>query len=161
MDIKLPDIIFYLINFSVMMGALSYLIYKPVLRVLDNRAKKIEEAQKAAEETIKERNEMEKTKTQVLKDAEKEARERAQATLKQAQDQSKEIVAKAKADAESTVARLTQEFEAEKQELLENWQKKFTAQVLKTAEHVIGASVDKKTATQLIDQDLEALLKTI
>jgi F0F1-type ATP synthase membrane subunit b/b' len=81
--------------------------------------------------------------------------------LKQAQDQSKEIVAKAKADAESTVARLTQEFEAEKQELLENWQKKFTAQVLKTAEHVIGASVDKKTATQLIDQDLEALLKTI
>jgi F-type H+-transporting ATPase subunit b len=37
------------VNFGVLLGALTYLLYKPVLRILDERRAKIEEGVRAAE----------------------------------------------------------------------------------------------------------------
>jgi len=38
MDIQLPQIIFQIVNFGVVVGALTYLLYKPVKKMLDERS---------------------------------------------------------------------------------------------------------------------------
>ena len=41
MDIQLPQIIFQLVNFGVVFGAIVYLLYKPTQKILDERAKRV------------------------------------------------------------------------------------------------------------------------
>ena len=41
MDIQLPQIIYQLVNFGVVFGAVTYLLYKPVQKILDERSKRI------------------------------------------------------------------------------------------------------------------------
>jgi F0F1-type ATP synthase membrane subunit b/b' len=55
MEINFLQILFQAINFGVVFGAITFLLYKPVMKMLDERAKKIAEGQSAAEKSIRER----------------------------------------------------------------------------------------------------------
>jgi len=84
MDIKLNLILFQVVNFGVVFGALVYFLYKPVVKLLDARAKKTADAEKAAAETLKEREETEVIKTKTKAQAEKEAAKLLEKTKEQA-----------------------------------------------------------------------------
>ena len=68
MDIQLPQILFQAINFSVVMGALTFLLYKPVLKMFDERSQKISEGLKAAEAALKEKEELDQTRKKMESD---------------------------------------------------------------------------------------------
>ncbi|MFZ1721561.1 MAG: ATP synthase F0 subunit B [Microgenomates group bacterium] len=95
MDIQLTQILFQLVNFSVVLGALTYLLYKPVLKIFDERARRIHEGQKAAEEAIETQNNIEEMKkeattalkrerSRLLKEAQAEADAQKSALLEEA-----------------------------------------------------------------------------
>ncbi len=161
MDIQVPQIIYYLINFGVVVGLLTYLLYKPVMSMLDERSRKIEEGQKAAEKSIKDSQTAQESKAKLLKDAEQEAAHKTAEIVKKAQQQAREIIDKAKEDAASEAERSRQESLGEKADLIKRMHKEFESQVIKTVEKVTGATLDKSTASKLIDDDLSALVKRI
>ncbi len=161
MDIQIPQVFFYILNFGVVAGALTYFLYKPVQKVLDDRSNLIEEGQKAAENSLQVSQKAQVQKTQLLQAAEKEAVEKSQELIKKAQQQVKEILAKAKEDGQAEVARSRVEATSEKADLIKKMHKEFELQVIKTVEKVIGSTLDKNTASKLIDEDLNALVKRI
>ena len=73
MEIKLAQVIFQAINFLVVLSGLTFLLYKPVLKILEQRANKIKEAQQAAEATLKEKEGLEEYKKKVKKETDKKA----------------------------------------------------------------------------------------
>ena len=73
MEIHLAQILFQMVNFGVVFGALTYLMYKPVLKALRQRSQKIADSQQAADELLQEKAEIEKQKTKVVSQARKEA----------------------------------------------------------------------------------------
>ncbi|MCI0795086.1 MAG: hypothetical protein J4O03_16605, partial [Chloroflexi bacterium] len=49
LGINLPSLIAYLVNFGVLLGILFLFAYKPLLRVIDQRADRIRESLEAAD----------------------------------------------------------------------------------------------------------------
>jgi F-type H+-transporting ATPase subunit b len=160
MDIQIPQILFQIINFGVVAGALTYFLYKPVLKVLEERSKKIEEAQKAAEVTLAEKRQIDEMKKKAQKDAEKEAAKLLEEATQAAASRKKELLAKAKEEAIAEKSKAMQSFEEEKSVMVENIQKEFNSAVVAAVEKVIGA-FDKKQHAQLIDKELDKLLERI
>lgn len=161
MDIQIPQILFQMINFGVVLGALSYLLYKPVLKVLDERATRIEEGQKAAEKALAEQSNIEELKKQVKQNAEKQAAQILEEAQKAAAARKTQLVAEAKQQAEAEVEKLKSQWEAEKKQLAADLEKQFVEAVLTTTEKVVSVSLDSKAQSKLIDQELAGLLKTI
>lgn len=161
MDIQLPQIIFQMINFGVVVGALSYLLYKPIMKVLDERAKRIEEGQRAAEQAISDQEQIESTKKQIRQKAEKEAAKLLEEAAKTAEQKKAQMSAKAKAEALKEVDRLREAWNEEKRQSLLDSKKAFADAVIAASQKVLGASVDAKSQSKLIDDEFAKLLKNI
>jgi F-type H+-transporting ATPase subunit b len=160
MDIQLPQILFQIINFGVVAGALTYFLYKPVKQVLDDRAKKVEEGQKAAEQNIAEKHQLDEMKRKAVKDAEKEATALLEEANQSAAAKRKELLAKAKEEADAEIAKMKAAWTDEKAGIIADVKKEFSNAVVATVEKVFGA-MDKKSHAKLIDQSLEQLLEKI
>ena len=161
MDIQWTQILFQAVNFSVVLGALTFLLYKPVLKMFDERSQRIAEGQKAAESAIKTQealevktkkmdSELKKEKAQVLKEAQEEAK--AKAT---------DLVAAAKKEAQAEKSKLVAAWEKEKAALLKEAKQDMADAVIAVSAKVIGESLDSKAQQKLIDTELEAILKSL
>lgn len=161
MDIQLTQILFQAINFSVVLGALTYFLYKPVLKMFDERSKKIAEGQKAAEAAIKEKEELETQRKKMESDLKKERAE----VLKEAQEEAKakaqEIVAQAKKEAKAEKSKLVAAWEKEKAALLKEAKQDMADAVIAVSAKVIGKSLDTKAQQKLIDTELDTILKSL
>jgi len=73
MEINFLQVLFQVVNFGVILFLLNKILYKPVLKLLDDRAKKINDGMYLAEKNIKEAGETEKLKKAELAKARKEA----------------------------------------------------------------------------------------
>ncbi len=62
-------------NFTVLLLALTYLLYKPVIKLLDERREKIEKGLKDAQKAHERLNEIENEKKEILSEAQKQAQE--------------------------------------------------------------------------------------
>jgi F-type H+-transporting ATPase subunit b len=161
MDIQLPQIIFQIINFSVVLGALTYLLYKPVLKVLDERAKRVAESQEAAQKAIAEGEKLEELKKSTKQKAEKDAAKFLEDASVSAKERKSQLLAQAKEEALQEVERLRQAWNDEKRASVQAMKTEFSQAVIATAQKVIGASVDAKAQSKLIDQEFNNLLKTL
>lgn len=159
MDIQVPQIIFQLINFSVVLGALTYLLYGPIVKILEERSKQIEAGQKAAQAALSEQAAIEETKKQIIKTAEKEAAE----IRESARTDAKAVIAtareQAKGEAEKVIEGLTADWQSEKMKHVAEMRNQFVETVIAAASKVVGETLDAKKHQQLIDTELETLLK--
>lgn len=162
MEIQLSQILFQIINFGVVAGALTFLMYKPILKTLQNRAKKIEEGQKAAEEVIKEKEAIEVLKQKASTDAKKEAAAVMAEAKTQVDEKKKEMMAKAKDEVKAFVEEERNKWENEKAKLMKQMESEFTSAVFQVVDKVLGAGViDAKTHSKLIDQSIKEVTKTL
>ncbi|MEN8252916.1 MAG: F0F1 ATP synthase subunit B [Patescibacteria group bacterium] len=160
MDIQIPQILFQIINFSVVTGALVYFLYKPLNRMLDDRSKKIEKAQRAADETIQEREKLETEKKNILQRAEREALDIIENAKTAGKKQKQEILEEAKKEAEAQIKKIGRAWESERKSQESQMREEFTDTVLLVTEKIIG-KLDKKTKSKLIDSELKTILGKI
>jgi len=161
MEIQLAQVIFQIINFSVVLGALTYLLYKPIIKMLEERSTKISEAQKEAENTLAEKAKLDEMKKKIKRDADKEAAEIVETAHQTASEQADRFVKKSKEQAEADKSKLMDAWENEKKNYLVQMKKAFAQSVIAVSEKVIGAEIDAKQHAKLIDQELEELIKSI
>ncbi len=93
-------ILIQVVNFGLLMAALTYLLYKPVLRVLAERSEKIAQGVKDAEEAGKAKAEATEEKKMVIAAANKEAEAMASRAKEYAVVKAEEILAQAQVKAE-------------------------------------------------------------
>lgn len=161
MDINLPQILFQLINFSVVVGAVSYLLYKPVLKILEERASRIEEAQAAARTTIEEKERLDKVEKNVIRRAEKQAAKIVEDARKAAKEAEAASLKKAKEQAKKEIAKAEANWESERTKYIEQIRAEYTAAVISSAEKVLGAELDKKKHEKLISDQLKFAITKI
>lgn len=157
MEIQVGAILLQMINFGMVVGAVTVLLIKPVRRILDERSRKVEEGIKASESAIaKEANldkkakdielkAQEKAKT-ILDEAREDAKERQATLLKEAKKQAEAIKAKAQADAVK-----------EKQAILSDLQSQFESAVVAVAGKVIGEELTSTKHQSLIKEGLKEI----
>lgn len=159
MDIQPLQILFQIINFGVVAGALTYLLYKPVLKILEERSSKIAQAQKAAEASLKEKEELEAMHKKAKSDTEKKAAAILTEAKTSAEEQGKQIISEAKNQAKKEIEKLRAQWEEEKAKANRAMKQEFNDAVLAVSEKVLGSALDKKAHTKLIEKEIKTLTK--
>lgn len=143
-----------IVNFVILFVLLYLVAYKPILRMLDARSKKVEESMRQAED-IKEQ----------LAHAEEESRKRIEAASKEGQ----EIIARAvrngeevrqqaqqdaQKDADTLINRARIEIQRERDDAIDELRREFADLTILAAEKVIEKSLDKEAHRQLIEKTM-------
>ena len=161
MEIQLPQIIFQIINFSVVVGALTYLLYKPIIKILEERANKIAKSEEAAQKTLTEADKIEAIKKQAKKDAEKSAQQIIEEAKVTAKKQADQIKIEAKTEGKNIIEKMTKDWQQEQTKQLKMMKDEFSQAVITVSEKVMGETLNQKKHLELIDQELDKIFKSI
>jgi len=155
LGINLPLLVVFIVNFIVLLVLLRLFLYKPVMKMLDERAQRTKDAMELAEATKKE---YEQAKGEVQKQIEK-GRQEAQAIITQAmqvgerlKEESRQEAAK---QAQVIVDRTRSELEAERDKIVGDLRREFVDISIAAAEKVIKETLDKGKHRKLIEETLQ------
>ncbi len=159
MEIRLDQILLQAINFGILLFVLTKFLYKPILKILEQRADKISAGLTAAQKNIDQQEQLEQTKKQVLKQAEIEASKILDAAKKDAQKTTAELIEKAREDA----ARLISKEEASFKARLDAQEKalidRTASLVLKVSKAVLKDTLTSQAQAEILDAQVKALKK--
>lgn len=161
MDIQIPQILFQLINFSVVLGLLTYLLYKPVQKVLDERAQRVSESLKEAELVAEEKEKLQTLKAKTKREAEKEAARILEDAQKLAAKRKQQLAAETKVALEKEMEKAQARWAEEKQQLTAGARKEMIEAVVQVSGMVVGKKLDRKANEKLIAEGLEDILRTL
>ena len=151
---NIPGLISQFINFGIFLILLSLILYKPVTRMLDQRAERIREALSEAERAREESARSGEEVQQALA----EARERAQQIIQQATEtsrrQAEELLAQARQDAEAVAERSREELRREAAEIIERGRREVIDLSIIAAERIINRSLDHDAHRALVEEVL-------
>ena len=156
MQINIWQVLFQAFNFGLILYVLTKYLYKPLMKLLDDRAKKINEGLAAAEKNLKAASESEKivkaelgkakkTAATILADAEKEAKIKGAEIVEQARVKAKAEADKIRADIAGEQAELDKQIEKKATVLATAMVKKALAETLtaKDSEKITSAIIAK------------------
>ena len=155
LGINLPLLVVFIINFIVLFILLRLFLFKPVVKMLDERAKRTKEGMELAEATKKE---YEQAKVEVQKQIEK-GRQEAQAFIAQAVQTGERLKEESRQEAtkqaQLIVDRTRAELETERDKIVENLRNEFVDISISAAEKVIKETLDKEKHRKLIEETLQ------
>jgi F-type H+-transporting ATPase subunit b len=143
------------VNFAILLGLLSVVLYKPMRRMLDERSNKIKESMEQAEQ-IKEQ--MTKSEEQVklqLDTARREGQDILAQAAQMGERLKEEAKGEARQEAEVIVARARTEIERERDQAIDEVKREFVDLAITAAEKVVNESLDREKHRRLIEEVLE------
>jgi len=153
--INLPLLIAFVVNFLILFGLLGVILYKPVLKMLDERTSKIKESMEQAEKI---KLQLAKTETEIKQQIET-ARKDGQKIIAQAEQIGERLKTEAKdearREAEALVTKAQAEIQHQRDKDIEELRTQFAAIAISAAEKVINQSLDKEKHSKLIGEVLE------
>ncbi len=154
LGINLPTLIAQIVNFTILLGLLYLVAYKPIMRLLDERSGKIRQSMEQTE-VIKQQAERAEAETRKQIET---ARKEGQAVITRAVKAGDEVRQKAqqqaKEEAESLLNRARAEIQRERDEAITELRKEFADLTIMAAGKVIDRSLDKQAHHELIDKVL-------
>ncbi len=154
LGINLPQLIAQIVNFSVLLVVLRLTLYKPILKMLDDRKQKISEGLNAAEIARAEAAQAQ-TNIQAQLDI---ARKEGQEIVGNAQQIAGRIAAEAREEAnrdrERALERARAEIQLERDRAIADLRGEFADITVAAAEKVVGQSLDRQSHQRIIDEAL-------
>jgi F-type H+-transporting ATPase subunit b len=151
---NLPALIAQLINFVLLLIIFRLLLYKPLLNMLDQRKKRIQEGIEASDEA---KRRLSETEQETAKEMDR-ARQEGQGLIAQAQQAAnrlrEEETRRARAEAEQLIERARGEIALERDAAIAELRREFAGLAVTAAERVIKKEIDAGTHRQLIDEVL-------
>ena len=154
LGVNLPGLVSQMVNFALILILLRILLWKPFLRVMEERKQKIELGLRASEQAAQAAEQSQDESRRILEEARAEGRElvtRAQETAGRLRE---ELEVQARRDAEQIVQRARAEMDLESQRAIQALRQEFADLTVRAAERVVGQSLDRAAHQRLIDEVL-------
>jgi len=150
----LPGLLSQLIGFAILLILLRFVAFKPFMRMMDERSRRVREGLEAAEK-MKEQAAQSDVAVQKRLD---EARQEGQTLIGQAQQIASRLQdegrQQARTEGEALLARARNEIQLERDEAIAQIRRQFADLTITAAEKVINQSLDKKAHERLIEEVL-------
>jgi len=150
-----PTLIAQLINVVILFGLLYLVAYKPLMRMLDERSRRVKESMEQTEQIKQQAERAEEESAKRIADASKEGEEVIARAMRTGEEVRKEAQEQARQEAETLISRARTEIQQERNEAVGELRKEFADLTVTAAEKVIDRSLDKKAHRQIIDKVLE------
>lgn len=141
-----------LINFLLVLLVLWKFAYKPILKALDEREKKIAKSVLDAEQITKRLQDAEKEKADILRFAREEADAFARKSLEETQARKTEMVAAAKQEVERVIAHGKTQLVQEHDAMLVAMRKEIVEIAIAAAAKVVGETMTEKKSQSLAEE---------
>ena len=151
---NLPGLVAQLVNFGILLVILRLFLYKPILRMLDERRNRIAEGLSRAEQAAQQASASEQEAKQAIDAARAEGQELVVRAQEAAERLRSELEQRARADADQIVTRAREEVRAERDQAIQQLRSEFSDLTILAAERVIGQSLDRSAHQRLIDEVL-------
>ena len=136
---------------------MSYFLFNPVRKMLNNRREKIQNELSTAKTAMENAQELKKEYEEKLKNVDKEAEGILSEARRKALANENQIVAQAKEEAARILERARVEAELEKQKMSDDIKREIIFVASLMAGKVVSASVDTTVQNQLIDETLKEM----
>ena len=140
-----------------MFTLLSYLLFDPVRKLLEERRQRVADEQEAAKQEKAEAIEYKEEYEKKLKEIDKEAQEILSEARKKAMKQEAKIIAEAKEEAARIMNRASAEIELEKRRALDDMKQEMITIASLMAGKVVAASIDTSIQESLVDETLKEM----
>jgi F-type H+-transporting ATPase subunit b len=154
LGINLPGLIAQLINFTILLIVLRIFLWKPILRVLDERKQRIQEGLQRSEEAATQAAASEDEARRITEQARADAREQTARAQESVARLREELEQQARRDAEQIVSRAREEITLEREQAIQQLRTEFADLTIRAAERVVGQSLDRDAHQRLIDEVL-------
>jgi F-type H+-transporting ATPase subunit b len=157
LGLNLPGFLWHTVNFLLLLFLLSRLLYRPVLKMLDERAERIRESLERAEQ-VQAQAESDEQERRAQAD---DARRQVQAMLTQATTMAEQVKAEARQAAQEEARRIVEraqaEATAERDQAMSELRQQVAELSILAAERVVRASLDSQTNRRLVEEFLTEL----
>ncbi len=149
------------INFVIMLFLLTKFLYKPILKVLDERKKKIAEGLASADKGKIEAEKTENKRQEVLAKAKEEGRKIIEEGKLAGKRLEAEIVEKAHLEATEIIEKAKKDIELERENMEKHLKNKTVEIALALVTKVLSESLTEKNQKDIIDKKLSIIAKQI
>lgn len=153
LDIKL--FLAQLVNFTIVFLVLYFFALKPLIKIMQERAEKIEKGLSDAREAQKKLIEMEQKEKAVLQNTRLEAQKIIGQAQEVASKNKEEIIFESKNHAQKILAEAQKKIEKEKEKLFQEVKSELGALVVLATEKMLAEKIDKEKDQQLIKKAIE------
>jgi len=143
-----------LINFIILLAVLYKFAYGPVLKMLEERTKKIEKGLKDAEESQKKLAEISEKEAAVLVEARKNAQQIIKKSEESAVKNAEDIVALAKEQSDRLLEQAQKQIEQEKAKIMAEVKTEIAGLVVAATGKIIGEKLDAEKDRELINRSI-------
>lgn len=152
LNIDYIQILLHLLNFVILAGGLTIILFNPVKKFLDQRKAHYADIEKKNAEIANENEKLRLEYEQKLNDADAEISERKTAMQKEISESSAQIIQDAKDKANAIVARAEQEAEERKAHILESAQTEIGELVVGATQKLLSNTVTPERNGALYDE---------
>ena len=155
LGINVPTLLAQIVNVAILLVVLYFVAYKPVMRMLDERSRRVKDSMEQAD-AIKEQAARagEEVKKQ-LDIASKEGQKRIDQAVQAGEGIKEKAKQSARQEAEALITRARSEIQRERDEAISELRKEVADLTIAAAEKVIDRSLDKEAHRELIEKILE------
>ncbi|MEK7132988.1 MAG: F0F1 ATP synthase subunit B [Patescibacteria group bacterium] len=128
------------INFALLLAILTYFLYKPILRIIDERREKVAEGVRTAEMAMQRLAEAQKKSDGIVGDASREAESLVKTARVRAEERGAEIVKSAEAQALGVLSDAAQRAEEAKRQAIKESEREITRAAMLAAEKILAGN---------------------
>ena len=155
LGISLPTLIAQIVNFAILFGLLYLVAYKPIIRMFDERSRKIKESMEQTELIKQQAARAQQEAEKRIAGASREGQEVVARAVRAGEELRQKTTQEAKQEAEALVSRARAEIQRERDQAIDELRAAFADLTIQAAEKVIDRSLDKEAHRQIIDKVLE------
>ena len=151
-----------IVNFSILVGVLSFFVYKPILNVIDARREKIRKAMEDAKSIENQKKEMEVHRAAELHRIDLECGAFMEKTKQQAEKMKQEILASARGEADAALAKGRKQLDDERSRVFADVQTVLSSMIIKMTEKIIEREFSKADQDRILaslEKELPSILK--
>jgi len=155
LGLNVSTLLAQVINVAILFGLLYLVAYKPIMRMMDERSRKIKESMDNTEYIRQQAERAEEEAAKRIEVAAKEGQEAIARAVRTGEEVRQEAQQKARGEAETIIARARLEIQRERDEAIEQLRREFADITIEAAGKVIDRTLDKKAHQDIIDKVLK------
>ncbi len=154
-DVKL--LIAQVVNFAIVFVVLYYFGIKPLMKILTERSKKIEDSLKNSEKIEKELAKTQVKREEVIKKAKQEANAILAEVEKKSDVRKAEMMAKAKEEIENIVTKTKEDLEVEKKIMIKHVKEEAAEMITTSLEKILGEKMNEGVDKNYIEKTIKEI----
>ncbi len=161
LNIDFLQILLHMLNFVILAGGLTFLLFKPVSKFLDERRAYFENAEHENKEKAAENERLRTEYEEKMKDAKGQIEQMRLSAEKEMSDVSKRYVTEAREKATAIIAAAEKEAEARKEHILDSAQTEIGELVVMATQKLLSDTVTPERNSALYDEFIRLADKTV